>query len=167
MSKQEQAKIYYRPLQQWIDVTPEFKKEWERDLDTLRKFKKRHHECRIPYDKFFICDGLCDTCWYRCTPENHLPDLSIETELKRIEEGTSSYSGFLSDEQLVSEIDENKVCLNEIMATLKEKNPEGYQILMLCYLGYSERQSAEIMNLARNTFVSRRNKLFKYIKTKF
>ena len=38
---QNKSTIYYRPLKQWIEVTPEQKRDWERFVGTTRKAKQR------------------------------------------------------------------------------------------------------------------------------
>ena len=43
--------IYYRPLKQWLEVTPEQKRDWERFVGTTRKAKQRAGACCIPFKK--------------------------------------------------------------------------------------------------------------------
>ena len=38
---QTTSTIYYRPLKQWIEVTPEQKRDWERFVGTTRKAESR------------------------------------------------------------------------------------------------------------------------------
>ena len=50
-ANQTTSTIYYRPLKQWIEVTPEQKRDWERFVGTTRKAKQRAGACCIPYKK--------------------------------------------------------------------------------------------------------------------
>ena len=77
---QATSTIYYRPLKQWIEVTPEQKRDWERFVGATRKAKQRAGACCIPYKKSYKCDGLCDTCEFRCIPKDAPQHLSIDTE---------------------------------------------------------------------------------------
>ena len=69
-ANQTTSTIYYRPLKQWIEVTPEQKRDWERFIGTTRKAKQRAGACCIPYKKSYKCDGICDTCEFRCIPKD-------------------------------------------------------------------------------------------------
>ena len=52
---QSTPQIYYRPLHQWIEVTLEEKKNWERFVNATRKAKQRAGACCIPYKKSYLC----------------------------------------------------------------------------------------------------------------
>ena len=52
-ANQNTSTIYYRPLKQWIEVTPEQKRDWERFVGTTRKAKQRAGACCIPYKKSY------------------------------------------------------------------------------------------------------------------
>ncbi len=80
-ANQTTSTIYYRPLKQWIEVTPEQKRDWERFVGATRKAKQRAGACCIPYKKSYKCDGLCDTCEFRCIPKDAPQHLSIDTEM--------------------------------------------------------------------------------------
>ena len=167
MAKQEQPKIYYRPLKKWIEVTHEEKQNWERFIGTHRRANQRTGACCIPLEKSYRCDCICENCEFRCVPEDTPNVLSIESELERIYEGKSTYKGFISDEALTTEIDVDLMILRRLLAELKETDPESYQILQLCAEGLPERVCAERMNLPRNTFVYKRDKLLKNLKKIF
>ena len=46
-ANQNTSTIYYRPLKQWIEVTPEQKRDWERFVGTTREAKQRPGACCI------------------------------------------------------------------------------------------------------------------------
>ena len=104
-ANQTTSTIYYRPLKQWIDVTPEQKHDWERFVGTTRKAKQRAGACCIPYKKSYKCDGICDTCEFRCIPKDAPQKLSIDTEMENAYENGVSRTSFLADSKLTTEID--------------------------------------------------------------
>ena len=111
-ANQNTSTIYYRPLKQWIEVTPEQKRDWERFVGTTRKAKQRAGACCIPYKKSYKCDGLCDTCEFRCIPKDAPQHLSIDTEMENACENGVSRTSFLADSGLTTEIDIDAVILN-------------------------------------------------------
>ena len=159
--------IYYHPLKLWIEVTPEQKKNWERLVGTTRKTKQRAGACCIPYKKSYKCDGLCDTCEFRCVPKDAPQHLSIDTEIENSHENGVSRTSFLADSRLTTEIDIDSLILNGLLTELQSSDPESYEILMAIADGLSERASAERLHMPRNTFVYKRNQLLKRLKKKF
>lgn len=164
---QTTSTIYYRPLKQWIEVTPEQKRDWERFAGTTRKAKQRARTCCIPYKKSYKCDGLCDTCEFRCIPKDIPQYLSIDTEIENAYENGVSRTSFLADSRLTTEIDIDSLILNGLLTELQSSDPESYEILMAIADGLSERAGAERLNMPRNTFVYKRNQLLKRLKEKF
>ena len=159
--------IYYRPLKQWIEVTLEQKRDWERFVGAIRKAKQRTGACCIPYKKSYKCDGLCDTCEFRCIPKDAPQQLSIDTEIENAYENGVSRTSFLSDGRLTTEIDIDSLILNGLLSELQASDPESYEILMAIANGLSERAGAERLHMPRNTFVYKRNQLLKRLKEKF
>lgn len=159
--------IYYRPLKQWIEVTPEQKRDWERFVGTTRKAKQRAGVCCIPYKKSYKCDGLCDTCEFRCIPKDAPQHLSIDIEMENAYENGVSRTSFLADSRLTTEIDIDSLILNGLLSELQASDPESYEILIAIADGLSERAGAERLNMPRNTFVYKRNQLLKRLKEKF
>ena len=164
---QTTSTIYYRPLKQWIEVTPEPQRDWARLVGTTRKAKQRAGACCIPYKKSYRCDGLCDTCEFRCIPKNAPQHLSIDTEMENAYENGVSRISFLSDRKLTREIDSDALILNGLLTELRSSDPESYEILMAIADGLSERAGAERLHMPRNTFVYKRNQLLKRLKEKF
>ncbi len=164
---QTTSAIYYRPLKQWIDVTPEQKRDWERFVGATRKAKQRAGACCIPYKKSYKCDGICDTCEFRCIPKDAPQHLSIDIEMENAYENGVSRTSFLADSGLTTEIDIDTLILNGLLSELQVSDPENYEILMAIADGLSERAGAERLHMPRNTFVYKRNQLLKPLKEKF
>lgn len=160
-------KIYYRPLRKWIDVTPEQKRDWERFVTAIRIAHKRDNTCHIPYQKSYKCDGLYETCEYRSVPETAVKHLSIESELEYAFENGNGKDSFLASDTLTTTINIDSMVLFALLTELKDSDMESYQILMLIAEGLSERACAERMNMPRNTFVYKRDKLLSALRKKF
>ena len=160
-ANQNTSTIYYRPLKRWIEVTLEQKRDWERFVGATRKAKQRAGACCIPYKKSYKCDGICDTCEFRCIPKDAPQHLSIDTEMENTYENGVSRTSFLADNRLTTEIDIDSLILNGLLTELQASDPESYEILIAIADGLSERAGAERMHMPRNTFVYKRNQLLK------
>ena len=163
---QTTPQIYYRPLQKWIEVTLEEKRNWERFINATRKAKQRAGACCIPYKKSYRCDGLCEECEYRCIPKDAPQHLSIDGEME-ITQKNGTRNSFLADDMMTTEISIDSMILNHLLAELRDTDPESYQILMVLADGLSERAGAEKLNMPRNTFVYKKNQLLKRIRKNF
>ena len=166
-ANQNASTIYYRPLHQWIEVTPEQKRDWERFVGTTRKAKQRAGACCIPYKKSYKCDGFCETCEFRRVPKDAPQHLSIEVETENAYENGISRTSFLADSKLTTEIDIDSLILDGLLSELQASDPKSYEILMAIADGLSERAGAERLHMPRNTFVYKRNQLLKRLKEKF
>lgn len=167
MKNQKQLKIYYRPTHEWIEVTPEEKKWWERYINSYRIGMQRNGTCCVPRRKSYLCDQNCEECVFRRKPKDIPYDYSIDEEMQRILDGESSFSGFLSDKALTTEINVDHMHLREVMAELKNSDPEGHEILTLFAEGYSARECARRLNLKKSTYTYKRDKLIKALREKF
>lgn len=164
---QTTPKIYYRPLHKWIEVTMKEKQNWERFINLIRKAQQRAGACCIPYKKSYKCDGLCDDCEFRCIPEDTPQQLSIDAEMENTYENGISHTSFLADDSLTTEINKDSMILKILLTKLRDTDPESYKILMVVAEGLSERAGAERLNMPRNTFVYKRDKLLKLIRKNF
>ena len=163
---QTTPQIYYRPLRKWIEVTPEEKQNWERFIGATRKSKQRAGSCCIPYKKSYKCDGLCEECEFRCIPKDAVQYLSIDNEMEIVQKNGSKNS-FLADEAMTTEISIDSMILNRLLSELRDSDPENYQILMVLADGLSERAGAEKLHMPRNSFVYKKNQLWKRIRENF
>ena len=136
-------------------------------MGATRKAKQRDRACCIPFKKNYKCDGLCDTCEFRCVPKDEPQHLSIDTEMENACENGVSRTSFLADSGLTTEIDIDTLILNGLLSELQASDPESYEILMAIADGLSERAGAERLHMPRNTFVYKRNQLLKRLKEKF
>lgn len=125
-ANQTTSTIYYRPLKQWIEVTPEQKRDWERFVGATRKAKQRARACCIPFKKNYKCDGLCDTCEFRCVPKDEPQHLSIDTEMENACENGVSRTSFLADSVLTAiSVVSKRLANNLTVARQQSKSREG------------------------------------------
>lgn len=139
--------IYYRPLKQWLEVTPEQKRDWERFVGTTRKTKQRAGACCIPFKKSYKCDGLCDTCEFRCVPKDDPQHLSIDTEMENACENGVSRTSFLADNRLTTEIDIDSLILNGLLSELQASDPESYEMFQFYGANRTGRWAGRIIQM--------------------
>lgn len=68
---------------------------------------------------------------------------------------------------MTTEISIDSIILNRLLAELRDTDTESYQILMVLADGLSERAGAEKLNMPRNTFVYKKNRLLKRLREFF
>ena len=125
--------------------------------------KQRAGACCIPYKKSYKCDGLCDTCEFRCIPKDAPQHLSIDTEMESACEQASPAPA--SCGQWADHGDRYRLLiLNGLLSELqasgpgKLRDPHGHCGRL------SERAGAERLHMPWNTFVYKRNQLLKRLK---
>ena len=74
--------------------------------------------------------------------------LNVDSE----EEGITLHETLADESQLIEAIVEDAVLLEELLQALEELDPEGKKMCRLIMEGCSERQAADVMNMARSTF---------------
>lgn len=166
-TENKQERIYYRPLHKWIDVTSEQKRDWERFTGATRKSRQRAGTCCVPFKKSYQCDGWCDDCQYRCVPKDAPQTLSIDFELETAQDNGVSPNSLLCDSNLTIETSIDSVILSSLLDELKHTDEESYRILMFIAEGLSERESAKLLGIPKNTYVYRRDKLLKALRQRF
>lgn len=116
-----------------------------------RTFQKEHYHnrCSCPGYNWHLCSGDCFMCSYH-TAGNIL---SLEKELDNAEDTPFTLYETLSDDSLLIEplIEEGELRC-EIHRLLEELDTESREICQLIMEGYSERQAATRMHMARSTF---------------
>ena len=166
-TENKQERIYYRSLHMWVDITLEQKQDWERFTGAIRKSRQRAGACCIPFKKSYQCDGWCDDCQYRCVSKDAPQTLSIDLELETAHDNGVSPNSLLCDDALTTEISIDSVILSSLLDELKHTDEESYRILMFIAEGLSERESAKLLGMPKNTFVYRRDKLLKALRQRF
>lgn len=149
-------RIYLKATRQWVEVSEEYYRNHTRYYDAFRKRHQSHGQCICPKNKFWLCDGDCYNCEYRRAGDN----LSLDY---KVEDGEGNEKSWLDDlpdtTPDAQSVLEDRELLDALYRRLEELDPEGRRICQLIMAGKSERESAEIMGLARSTYKRHREKL--------
>ncbi len=158
-----QYRIYVKSTREWVEVPEETYKEHIRYFDTFRKRQQSRGECACPKSKFWLCDGDCLVCKFRCSSMDSL-DYTIETEdgdafspLDRLCDPSPSIESIVID----------KVELDRLFARLNELMPEAIEIGKLRQQGLSDSAIAGALGIKRTTFLSRLKKVKALLEAEF
>lgn len=154
--KNQQYTIYLKSSKQWIPVSKEEFDNYYRDINTYRRKQQEHGRCICPASKRYLCDMDCYSCPYQKGGDQ----LSLDYTVNDDDGNEKSWLDSLEDDtpSPQSQIEENEMLL-ALHQLLSELDPESSQICQLIMNGCSERESSKAMNMPRNTFVYKRNKL--------
>ena len=153
--------IYLKPTHQWVEVPDEYYQDSTRKNDALRKRMQYHHRCSCPRNKWWLCDGACFDCEYHITTNDCI---SLDNIISDSDGNERSLLDNLADpSQDLYSILENHELRAALYAKFNELNQEGRRICELVISGKSERDCAKEMNMARNTYVYRRNKVLRQL----
>lgn len=148
-SQSKEKKVYIRSSNQWVTVPEDYYKFHIRECDTYRKRMHGRGECICPQSKWWICDMDCMTCEYHtagCW-------LSMDTPMETSSGETTSFADTLPDSvACIEEAVSDKILIQALLEALNELDPEGRRMCELFMQGYSEREAAAAMNVARSTF---------------
>ena len=162
VNQNQEYRIYINESKSWVDVNKEFYTNYYRDINTYRKRQQEHGRCICPASKRYLCDMDCLTCPYAKAGDQ----LSLDNTISDGDGNEKSWLDDMSDESAaIAEVLEDTELLHALYAKLNELDPEGRLICQLIMQGKSERDCGKEMGLSRNTFVYRRDKLFKKLRS--
>ena len=162
VNQNQEYRIYINESKSWVDVNKEFYTNYCRDINTYRKRQQEHGRCICPASKRYLCDMDCLTCPYAKAGDQ----LSLDNTISDGDGNEKSWLDDMSDESAaIAEVLEDTELLHALYAKLNELDPEGRLICQLIMQGKSERDCGKEMGLSRNTFVYRRDKLFKKLRS--
>lgn len=146
-------RIYDKGTKQWFEVTPEQFREYDRWRTRLRKRMQYHGLCKCPRSKWWLCDGVCDDCEYRCIPGNII---SIDKPVESDSGDEMSLHDVIPDP---NSLFESAVCdqdeLKQLLKRLAELIPEASEIGQLRLQGLKDEDIADAIGIKRTTFRSR------------
>ena len=145
--------IYISQIKKHIKVSEKVYKEYYRPI--WRTFRKvhDHRECSCPVKDWWKCEGDCLTCAFYLDTKTISLDAPVDNELSILD--------ILSDDLPdIQSVMEEKALLEVLLQKLETLNPEGRKICKLVMQGKSETAIAQELNIPRNTYVYRKNKLF-------
>lgn len=158
VNQSKQYRIYIKESKSWVDVNKELYTNYYRDINAYRKRQQEHGRCVCPASKRYLCDMDCLTCPYAKAGDQ----LSLDNTVNDSDGNEKSWLNDVPYESIaIAEVLEDAELLHALYAKLNELDPESRLICQLTMQGKSERDCGKEMDLSRNTFVYRRDKLFK------
>lgn len=153
----KERKIYLPNTNEWVTVTEEVYREYYRPIWRIQKAAQKNGQCVCPRSKLWRCDGDCAVCSYRATGNT----LSLDAPMKNANGDEMCLGDTISDpDAAFADIVLDSIFLEQLLDELAERDPDGRRICELIMSGKTERECAAALNMARNTFTYRRDKLF-------
>lgn len=155
--KQSKPKrIFDKQTKTWLEVSPEQHAEFDQWRTRIRKKQQELRFCKCPRKKWWLCDGMCDDCEFRCTPGNIV---SLDAPFETGDGDEMSLHDVVADPDSLFE---SAVCdkaeLDELFKKLGELMPEAVEIGKLRQKGLSDEAIAKVIGIKRTTFLSRLKK---------
>lgn len=154
-NQDKQRKIYIRSSQQWVPVTEEVYLEYYRPIWRIQKAAQKNGQCVCPQSKLWRCDGDCAVCSY------HAAGNTVSLDEMCLGDTIADPDAAFADIVLDS------IFLEQLLDELAERDPDGRRICELIMSGKTERECAAALNMARNTFTYRRDKLFALLRERY
>ena len=130
-----------------IEVSEEIYRAYYQPIWNARYHAQKNGECRCTKGQLLKCDGICPGCRFYAANKQ----VSIDTPIGS-EDDELTLGDMLADEAPTSDsILMDKELLEALYDELNRLDPEGRRICDLM-MYHSERESADIMGMARSTF---------------
>lgn len=116
-----------------------------------RTFKKEHYHkrCICSGHNWHLCSGDCFTCSFHIEGDR----LSLDAEMGNEDDSIFTlYETFPDDAPLIESLIEDVDLRSALLRALEKLDPESRAMCRLIMEGFSERQAANRMNMARSTF---------------
>ena len=160
-NQDKQYYIYLRSTRERIPCTEEEFRAYYHDIDLFRQRQQHRKKCVCPQRKYLDCDMDCQTCPFRRNG-----DLSLDYTPKDAEGNGRSWLEDTPAPLTVIDVDiedqELVTALRDLLSTL----PSAEQAICRTIMdNLSERAAAAALNLSRNTYVYRRDKVLARLKT--
>ena len=156
----KQYYIYLRSTRERIPCTEEEFHAYYHDIDLFRQRQQHRKKCVCPQRKYLDCDMDCQTCPFRRNG-----DLSLDYTSTDDEGNGRSWLDDTPDPLAVVDADVEEQELAMALRTLLAAMPSDDQEICRTIMDdLSERAAASALNLSRNTYVYRRNKVLSRLK---
>lgn len=153
--------IYLRSTRERIPSTEQEFHDYYRDINAFRQKQQYHGRCVCPERKRLDCDMDCQTCPFRRNG-----DLSLDYTPKDDEGNGHSWLEDTPDPLAVVDVDiEDRELVTALRALLSTLPSAEQEICHTIMDDLSERAAATSLNLSRNTYVYRRDKVLARLKT--
>ena len=164
-NQSQSNRIYDKQTKTWFKVTPEQFREYDRWRTRLRKRMQYHGLCKCPRSKWWLCDGVCDDCEFRCIPGNVI---SIDRPVESDSGEEMSLHDVIPDP---NSLFESALCdqdeLEQLLKRLAELIPEASEIGKLRLQKLKDEDIAERIGIKRTTFRSRLSKAKEKLESEF
>ena len=152
--------IYLRSTRERIPCTEQEFHDYYRDINAYRQKQQYHGKCVCPERKRLDCDMDCATCPFRRNG-----DLSLDYTPRDAEGNGRSWLEDTPDPLAVVDVDiEDQELVTALRAALSVMTLAEQEICRTIMDNLSERAAAAALNLSRNTYVYRRNKVLERLK---
>lgn len=156
----KQYYIYLRSTRERIPCTEEEFHAYYHDIDLFRQRQQHRKKCVCPQRKYLDCDMDCQTC-----PFHRNGDLSLDYTAKDAEGNGRSWIEDTPDPLAVIDANiEDQELFTALRALLTALTPAEQAICSTIMENLSERAAAATLNLSRNTYVYRRDKILARLK---
>lgn len=153
-------KTYFIPVNgKLIEVSEDVYKAYYRPIWNTRYHAQQNGECRCTKAKLWKCDGDCIGCCYHTVGRTVSLETPIGSEADELTLGDTLTDDAPSSESILMD----KELLDALYEELEHLDPEGKRICQLFMEGFSERESAKIMGMARSTFKRHWEKIRTYL----
>lgn len=152
-----QKYIYIRSTRERVPVTQEEFDAYYHDIDLYRIRQQRHGRCVCPEAKRLDCDMDCETCPFRRAGDLR----SLDVKVAGGESWLDEYPDFSATPH---DLAEEQDLLAALRMVLEELPDNELAICNAVMSNLSERAAAAKLNITREAFTYRRNKLFARLK---
>jgi len=143
-----EAKKYFIPIDGTpIEVSEEVYRAYYQPIWNTRYHAQKSGECHCTKAQLWKCDGVCPGCPFYAAGKKVSTDTPIGGEEDEITLGDT----LADDAPVPDSILMDKELLDALYDELNHLDPEGKRICELL-MYHSERESADIMGMARSTF---------------
>ena len=143
-----EAQKYFIPVKgELVEVSEELYRAYYRPIWNTRYHARKNGECCCTKAQLWKCDGVCPGCPFYTAGKKVSLDTVIGGENDELTLGDT----LEDDSQTIESIIIQKELLEALYEELDRLDPEGKRICELM-MYHSERESAEIMGMARSTF---------------
>lgn len=157
-------KVYIPITRQLVPVAKEVYLEYYRPIWRIQKAARKNGRCVCPKSQLWRCDGDCGVCNYRAAGNT----LSLDAPIENADGDEMCLHDTTSDPKAVfADIVLDSIFLEQLLDELAERDPDGKRICELIMSGKTERECAAALNMARNTFTYRRDKLLMSLRERY
>lgn len=143
-----EVKKYFIPVNgELVEVSEELYRAYYRPIWNTRYHARKNGECSCTKAQLWKCDGVCPGCPFQTEGKK----ISLSTVIGGEDNDLTLGDTLRDDSQTIESIIIEKELLEALYEELDHLDPEGKRICELM-MYHSERESAEIMGMARSTF---------------